>query len=44
MKKKTITVSITKIPPKGLFLLRLLCNLLGATVKVCRRKKKEGAG
>jgi hypothetical protein len=42
---KTVTVSVTKIPPKGLFLLRWLCSLLGATIVVCRRKgRKEGAG
>lgn len=42
---KTITVSITKIPPRGLFLLRWLCKLIGATIVVCQpRKRREIAG
>ena len=38
---KTITVSVTKIPPEYLFLLRWCCRLIGATIVVCRRKARK---
>jgi hypothetical protein len=37
----TITVSITKIPPSRLYLLRWLCSLIGATIVVCQPRKKR---
>lgn len=37
---KTITVSITRIPPRYLFALRYLCRIIGATMVVCRGKRQ----
>ena len=37
----TITVSVTKIPPKFLFLIRWAVKLAGANIVVCRRKVKH---
>ncbi len=34
-----LTVSITKVPPHGLILLRWICKLIGARIIVCRKRK-----
>ena len=38
---KTVTVSITKIPPGALFLLRWCCRMIGAHIVVCQPKKRK---
>lgn len=39
----TLTVSVTRVPPRCLFLLRWLCILLGARIVVCRKKMRKEA-
>ena len=42
---KTVTVSVTKIPPVYLFLIRWAVKIVGANIVVCgKRKRKEATG